>query len=68
MSDNIYIPDAIQQKYPNFEFRGKTFTHSNRTLIEAVNTATGIKHFYSFEEDFLWHANCELPTWFIKSK
>jgi hypothetical protein len=63
---NVHVPDDIRQKYSNFEFRGKPFNLKGRTLIEAINHATEIKHYYSFEEDFLWHSNCELPEWFIK--
>jgi hypothetical protein len=65
---NIYVPNLIAEKYPNFEFIGKPFNKKGRTLIEAKSHATGITHYYSFEEDFLWHANCELPDWMMKTK
>lgn len=62
---NTHVPDNIKEKYFNFEFRGKPWEEKNRTLIEAINHHTNLKYYYSFDEDFFWFANCEIPTWFI---
>jgi hypothetical protein len=48
------------------EFRGKKRILKNRTVIEAYNHATNMNFFYSFEEDFFWMTNCELPEWKIR--
>lgn len=63
---NIHVPDSIRDKYPNFDFRGKQFVRKNRTMIEAYHTALGKTFYYSFEEDFFWFADCELPDWMMK--
>lgn len=62
---NNHVPEEIKNKYPNIEFRGKPRIINNRTVIEANNHATGMTFFYSFDEDFFWSANCEIPDWFI---
>jgi len=63
---NIHIPEEIRNKYPNMEFRGKSRSIKNRTVIEAINHATNMNFYYSFDEDFFWFANCEIPDWFMK--
>lgn len=45
------------------EFRGKSFSRNGRKLIRAVNHATNQCFFYSFEEDFFWFRDCEMPDW-----
>ena len=50
------------------EFRGKPRIIKGRTVIEAVNHSTGMNFYYSFEEDFFWFKNCEIPDWFIKKE
>lgn len=44
------------------EFRGKQRILKDRTVIEAINHATGMRFFYSFEEDFFWF-NDQIPDW-----
>jgi hypothetical protein len=63
---NIHVPEEIRNKYPHMEFRGKKRILKNRTVIEAYNPATNMNFFYSFEEDFFWITNCELPDWKIR--
>ncbi len=63
---NIHVPEEIRNKYPHMEFRGKKRILKNRTVIEAYNHATNMNFFYSFEEDFFWMTNCELPDWKIR--
>ena len=63
---NIHISEEIKNKYPNMEFRGKPRNIKNRTVIEAFNHATNQNFYYSFQEDFFWFTNCEIPEWFIE--
>ena len=63
---NIHVSDEIRNKYPNMEFRGKPRNMKNRTVIEATNHAIGMNFYYSFEEDFFWFTNCEMPDWMMK--
>lgn len=63
---NIHVSDEIRNKYPNMEFRGKPRNMKNRTVIEATNHSTGMNFYYSFEEDFFWFTNCEMPDWMMK--
>jgi len=63
---NIHVPETIRKKYPNMEFRGKPRSMKGRTVIEATNHAIGMTFYYSFEEDFFWFTNCEMPDWFMK--
>lgn len=63
---NIHVPETIRKKYPNMEFRGKPRSMKGRTVIEATNHAIGMNFYYSFEEDFFWFTNCEIPDWFMK--
>ena len=44
------------------EFRGKQRTMKDRTVIEAINHATGMRFFYSFDEDFFWFSD-QIPDW-----
>jgi len=48
------------------EFQGKPRQIKGRTVIEATNHATDMDFYYSFDEDFFWFKNCEIPDWFIK--
>ena len=48
------------------EFRGKPRTIKNRTVIEAINHTTDMNFYYTFEEDFFWFTNCEIPDWMIR--
>ena len=63
---NIHITDEIRNKYPNMEFVGKQHQREGRTVICVKNHTTNQSFLYSFEEDFFWFANTELPTWLIK--
>lgn len=63
---NIHVQEEIRKKYPNIEFRGKPRSLKNRTVIEAANHATHMSFYYSFDEDFFWFTNCEMPDWFMK--
>ena len=63
---NIHVSEEIRKKYPNMEFRGKPRSIKNRTVIEAINHATNMNFYYSFDEDFFWFTNCEIPDWFMK--
>jgi len=60
---NSHVPKEIIDKYPNFVFKGKTFTIKDRLVIRADNPSTGIGYFYSFEEDFFWFRTAEMPDW-----
>ena len=60
---NIHVPEEIRVKYPNIEFRGKTRMMNNRTVIKAYNHATGMRFYYSFEEDFFWIVDMGIPDW-----
>ena len=63
---NIHVPEEIRKKYPLFDFRGKLFKKSNRTLIEAYHGYLKKTYFYSFEEDFFWFSDTEFPEWMLK--
>jgi hypothetical protein len=63
---NIHVSQETMDKYPNMEFRGKPRQIKGRTVIEATNHATDMDFYYSFDEDFFWFKNCEIPDWFIK--
>ena len=65
---NTHVSKEIKEKYPNMEFRGKPRIIKGRTVIEAVNNSLGMYFYYSFEEDFFWFKNCEIPDWFIKKE
>jgi len=65
---NMHVPEEIRLKYPQMEFRGKQRKLHNRTMIDAENHQTGMSFYYSFEEDFFWFKNCEIPDWFIKKE
>lgn len=62
---NIHVSDEIKSKYPNIEFRGKPRNINNRIVIDATNHTTDMHYYYSFEEDFFWFTNCEMPDWKI---
>lgn len=47
------------------EFRGKPVYANGRKLIRATNHAVNLHYFYSFEEDFFWFKDCEIPEWMI---
>lgn len=67
---NIHVSEEIRKKYPNVEFRGKPFSHKNKTLIEARNHHTDTGFYYCFEEDFLWHSKDGLngvPEYYVNS-
>ena len=36
---------------------------NNRTVIKAYNHATGMRFYYSFEEDFFWIVDMGIPDW-----
>ncbi len=59
---NTHVTDAIKNKYPQFEFRGKPRIIKDRTVIEAYNDATNTKFHYSFDEDFFWFAG-QIPDY-----
>lgn len=63
---NIHVPEQVRKKYPNFEFKGRTFNRNNRKLIRAVNHNIGKSFYYSFDEDFFWMSNTIIPDWKIK--
>ena len=63
---NIHVPEEVRNRYPNMEFCGKPRTIKNRTVIEAINHTTDMNFYYSFEEDFFWFTNCEMPDWMIR--
>ena len=63
---NIHVPEEVRNRYPNIEFREKPRTIKNRTVIEAINHTTDMNFYYSFEEDFFWFTNCEIPDWMIR--
>lgn len=65
---NIHVPLEIHKKYPNFTFRGKRFVRNNRTLIKAYHIGLGRMFYYSFDEDFFWLVNCEIPQWKVKNR
>jgi len=62
---NTHVPKQIIEKYPNMEFRGKIKDIKNRKMIQAKNHNTGQSFYYSFEEDFFWFKDCEIPDWKI---
>lgn len=62
---NIHVPDNIRDKYPQMEFRGKPFDYKNRKVIKAVNHTINQHFTYSFEEDFFWFRDCEIPDWYV---
>ena len=47
------------------EFRGKSYEYKNRKVIKAINHTTNQHFTYSFEEDFFWFRDCEMPEWRI---
>ena len=59
---NVHVPKEIQEKYPNFEFRGQRKIYKDREVIKAYNDATELSYYYSFEEDFFWHIDT-MPDW-----
>lgn len=65
---NIYVLEELKQKYPQIEWRGKPKTLVDRTVIEAYNPATNMSFWYSFEEDFFWLRNTELPNWKMRKE
>jgi len=65
---NIHVPEEIRQKYPNMEFRGKPRQIKGRSVIEAVNHATDMRFYYSFDEDFFWFVDCEMPEWLMRKE
>lgn len=62
---NVHIPEDIRNKYPHMEFRGKQRILKDRNVIEAINHTTGMKFYYSFEEDFFWFTD-QIPDWKLK--
>jgi hypothetical protein len=50
------------------EFVGVPRVLANRTVIKAVNHSINTTYYYSFDEDFFWFADAEMPIWFIKNK
>lgn len=65
---NIHVSEDIRKKYPNMEFVGVPRVLANRTVIKAVNHSINTTYYYSFDEDFFWFADAEMPIWFIKNK
>jgi len=65
---NIHVPEEIRRKYPNMEFRGKPKPMKGRTVIRAVNHATGMNFYYSFEEDFFWITDMGMPDWLMQKE
>lgn len=63
---NIHVDKTITEKYPGFEFVGKSFSRFDRKLIKAYNHAIGKSYFYSFDEDFFWDTDMQIPEWKIK--
>jgi len=62
---NIHVSDEIRKKYPQMEFRGKSYEYKNRKVIRSINHTTNQQFIYSFEEDFFWFRDCEIPEWRI---
>ena len=53
---NPYVPEEIINKWPQYNFIGKSFKLKNgRTYIRAHSKFFGKTHFYEFETDFFWH-------------
>lgn len=50
------------------EFRGKPRQIKGRSVIEAVNHATDMRFYYSFDEDFFWFVDCEMPEWLMRKE
>jgi hypothetical protein len=50
------------------EFRGKPKPMKGRTVIRAVNHATGMNFYYSFEEDFFWITDMGMPDWLMQKE
>jgi len=62
---NTHVPDELKLKYPQMEFRGKPRIISGKKVIAAKNNSTDQHFYYSFDEDFFWFKNCEIPDWYI---
>ena len=62
---NIYVTEEIREKYPQMEFRGKVIERNGRKLIKAINHTVDLHYYYSFDEDFFWFNDCEIPEWRI---
>lgn len=58
---NIYVPIDVQQRFKCLEFKGKPFKYKNRTLIRAHHYSLNEGFYYSFEEDFAWFKNSDIP-------
>lgn len=59
---NVNVPKEIQDKYPEFEFRGPRKMYKGREVIKARCSVTKLSYYYSFEEDFFWDIDT-MPDW-----
>lgn len=60
---NVHVSEEIRKKYPNMEFRGKPRERGGRLVVEAFMAAQDQTFWYSFEEDFFWRTDCEMPEY-----
>jgi len=57
---NSHVPKELIDKYPNLEFRGKSYLKSGKKYIKARYKDQELRMIfknrfeYSFEEDFFW--------------
>ncbi len=52
---NVHVPQEIIDKYPTYNFEGKSFSLSNgKHYIRALHIPFNKTHFYCFEEDFFY--------------
>jgi hypothetical protein len=60
---NVYVSKEIVEKYPTYEFVGKSFKLKNgKTYIRAFHKPFQKTHFYCFEEDFFWLEKKDILT------
>ena len=51
---NVHVSKEIKDKWPNYEFLGKSFKLRNKTYIRAYSKTFEVVHFYCFEDDFIY--------------
>ena len=62
---NIHVPNEIRKKYSHIEFRGLVHVKKGRRMIRCINHTTNQRFWYSFDEDFFWFRDCDIPDWYV---
>lgn len=53
---NNYITVEIKNKWPNYEFKGKSFKlKDGKTYIRAYSKTFETIHYYCIDDDWFWH-------------